>query len=290
MQFWQALAFTEADQLVEVAKTCEAVGFDGVLLGDHILHFERRDPRYPYSADGQPPFAAETDWPECWSVIGTLGAVTQRLRFLTFVYILPLRHPIEVAKAAATAATFYEGRVCLGAGAGWMHEEFDVLGVNFQSRGKRFDESIAVLRKLWTGEMVEHHGRFFDLPPVQMRPVPRQPIPLYIGGATPAALRRAVRLGDGWLSPGQTLEQALETLARLRRLRTEAGREHDRFDTIMVLIGPPQLDSLKRLQDAGVDGVVHYAFTHGIGPHSTLAQKRAYLEDYANTIIARLRG
>jgi len=289
MQFWQALAFTEADQLVEVAKTCEAVGFDGVLLGDHILHFERRDPAYPYSADGQPPFSAETDWPDCWSVIGMLGAVTQRLRFLTFVYVLPLRHPIEVAKATATAATFCEGRVCLGAGAGWMHEEFDVLGVDFHTRGKRFDESIAVLRKLWTGETVEHHGRFFDFPRVQMRPVPRQPIPLYIGGATPAALRRAARLGDGWLSPGQTLEQALETLARLRQLRTEVGRGQDRFETIMVLNGPPQLDSLKRLQDAGVDGVVHYAFTHGIGPHSTFAQKRAYVEGYADTIIAKLK-
>lgn len=290
MKFWQGIAFMEVEQIVEVAKICEEVGFDGLLVSDHLLHFANRAMPYPYSADGTPPFSAETAWPECWPLIGTLGAVTTRLRFLTYVYILPLRHPIEVAKATATVATFCEGRVCLGAGAGWMKEEFDAVGVDFQTRGKRFDECVEVLRKLWTGMEVEHHGRFFDLPRVQMRPVPRQPIPIYVGGMSPAALRRAARLGDGWVGAGQTVEHAVETLTQLNHLRAQAGRANEPFDTIVPLTGPPRVDELKRLRDAGAGGAVSYPFTVTIGPTSTIAQKRAQLERFATDVIAKLRA
>jgi len=289
MKFWQGIAFMEVEQMVEVAKICEEVGVDGLLVSDHLLHFEDRATPYPHTADGTPPFTAETPWPECWPLISTLGAVTTHLRFLTYVYILPLRHPIEVAKATSTVATFCEGRLCLGAGAGWMKEEFDAVGIDFQTRGKRFDESIAVLRKLWTGDLVEHHGRFFDFPHVQMRPVPRQPIPIYVGGMSPAALRRAARLGDGWVGAGQTVDDALTTVAQLNQLRAEAGRASEPFDMIVPLTGPPQVDELKRLRDAGVGGAVNYPFTVTIGPTSTIAQKRAQLERFANDVIAKMK-
>ncbi len=291
MNFWQSLAFTEADQLVEVAKICEEVGFDGVMISDHLLHFEQMQSRYPYSKDGKPPsFSAETVWPECWSIIAALAAVTERIRFVTNTYILPLRNPLEVAKATSSVASFCAGRVILGAGAGWMKEEFDVLGVDFRTRGKRFDECIDVLRKLWSGEIVEHHGDFFDFPRVRMRPVPSQPIPIYIGGMSSAALRRAARLGNGWLGAGQTVEEVIETMKRLGQLRSEAGRGEEPFDTIVPLSVSPVLDTLKRLQDAGVGGTVSYPFTFTIGPTSTLEQKRAYLESYANDVMSRLRS
>ncbi len=291
MNFWQSLAFTEADQLVEVAKICEEVGFDGVMISDHLLHFEQMQSRYPYSKDGKPPsFSAETVWPECWSIIAALAAVTERIRFVTNTYILPLRNPLEVAKATSSVASFCAGRVILGAGAGWMKEEFDVLGVDFRTRGKRFDECIDVLRKLWSGEIVEHHGDFFDFPRVRMRPVPSQPIPIYIGGMSSAALRRAARLGNGWLGAGQTVEEVIETMKRLGQLRSEAGRGEEPFDTIVPLSVSPVLDTLKRLQDAGVGGTVSYPFTFTIGPTSTLERKRAYLESYANDVMSRLRS
>jgi probable F420-dependent oxidoreductase len=290
MRFWQSIAFTEADQLMEVAKICDEVGFDGVMMSDHLLHFERLQSRYPYSADGMPPWSSpETVWPECWSMFAAMAAVTQRIRFITNVYILPLRNPIEVAKATSSVAAFFEGRLILGAGAGWMKEEFDVLGVDFETRGQRFNECIDVLRRLWSGDMVEHHGRFFDFPRMRMWPAPRAPIPIYIGGMSPAALRRAARLGDGWLGAGQTPEQALETVRQLQQLRAQAGRSGEPFDIVAPLTVPPQLDTLKRLQDAGVGGAVSDPFTFTIGPTSTLAQKRAYLEGYANSIIAKLK-
>jgi probable F420-dependent oxidoreductase len=289
MKFWQSLFLTEADQLFEVARICEEVGFDGLMISDHLLHFDQMRPRYPYSEDGRPPFEARAVWPECWSLIGALAAVTQRIRFVTNVYILPLRNPVEVAKATSSVASFAEDRVVLGAGAGWMKEEFELLGVDFHSRGRRFDECIEVIRKLWSGRTVEHRGEFFELPAVQMCPVPSRPIPIYIGGASPAALRRAARLGDGWLGPGQTLEEALATVAQLERLRSEAGRGGEPFDAVVPLGGPPELGALQRLRDAGVGGAVSLPFAFNVGPDSTLDQKRAYLEGYANDLIAKLR-
>ena len=291
MRFWQSLAFTEPDQLLDVAKICEEVGFDGVMVSDHLLHFEQLQSRYPYSADGRPPaFSAETAWPDCWSIIAAMAAVTTRLRFVTNVFILPLRHPVEVAKATSSVATFCGGRIALGAGAGWMKDEFEVLGVDFHTRGRRFDECIEVLRKLWSGAMVEHQGRFFNFPRVQMRPVPPGPIPIYVGGMSDAALRRAARLGDGWLGAGQTPEQAVATLERLDTLRREAGRATTPFDAVVPLTVPPTSDVLQRLADAGAGGTVSYPFTFVIGPTSTLAQKRAYLEGYAANVIRPLRG
>jgi len=291
MRFWQSLAFTEADQLLDVATMCEDVGFDGVMVSDHLLHFAELQSRYPYSADGKPPsFSAETVWPDCWSIIAAMAAVTTRLRFITNVFVLPLRHPVEVAKATSSVAAFCGGRVALGAGAGWMKDEFDVLGVDFHTRGRRFDECIEVLRKLWSGTMVEHHGRFFQFPPVQMRPAPPASIPIYIGGMSDAALRRAARLGDGWLGAGQTAEQAVATLGRLDTLRREAGRATTPFDAIVPLTVPPAPGVLRRLADAGAGGTVSYPFTFTIGPTSTLAQKRAYLEGYATNVIRPLRG
>jgi probable F420-dependent oxidoreductase len=291
MKFWQSLFLTEADQLFEVAKICEEVGFDGVMVSDHLLHPEQVQSRYLYSEDGKPPsFSEKTVWPECWSIIAALAALTERIRFVTNVYILPLRNPLEVAKATSSVASFCQGRVILGAGAGWMKEEFDLLGVDFHTRGKRFDECIAVLRKLWTGEMVEHHGDFFDFPRVQMCPVPSESIPVYIGGLSSAALRRTARLGDGWLGPGQTPEEALSTVKRLEQLRSEAGRGGEPFDTIVPLTVPPEIGTLQRLRDAGVGGTVSYPFAFTIGPSSTLDEKRAYLEGYANDVISKLRA
>jgi len=290
MKFWQSVAFVEADQLIDVVKICEEVGFEGAMISDHLLHFEERHSRYPYSEDGEPPsFSAETAWPDCWSIIAAMAAVTERLRFATNVYILPLRNPLEVAKATSSVASFCGGRLVLGAGAGWMKEEFDVLGVDFHTRGKRFNECIEVLRKLWSGRSVEHHGAFFDFPRVLMCPVPPEPVPIYIGGMSNAALRRAARLGDGWLGAGQTLDDALATLKRLDELRAEEGRADVPFDAVVPLTTPLDVDACKRLEDAGAAATVSYPFSFTIGPTSTLDQKRACLEKYAENIIAKFK-
>ncbi|RMD85060.1 MAG: TIGR03619 family F420-dependent LLM class oxidoreductase [Candidatus Dadabacteria bacterium] len=286
MQYWQSVFSTEVDQLLDVARIAEELGFDGLLISDHLLHFEKITSRYPYSPDGKPPsFSASTEWPEAWSTIAAMCAVTRRLRFVTNVYILPLRHPVEVAKQVSSVASLFEGRVGLGVGAGWMKEEFDAVGVDFDTRGARLNEAIELVRKLWSGDTVEHHGRFFELPPARMCPVPKQPIPILVGGMSRGALRRAARYGDGWIGAGQRLEEALETLAELRRLREREGRADQPFETIVPLVEPLDRQIVARLEEAGVSGVVSYPFVFELGPRSSLADKRAYMERFAERVI-----
>jgi probable F420-dependent oxidoreductase len=289
MKFWQAIAFTEPEHLIDVARIAEEVGFDGLFVSEHLFHPQTLVSRYPYSPDGRPMFGPATPWPEPWSVIGAMAAVTTRLQFVTGVYILPLRHPIEVAKAVATVAVLSGNRVMLGVGAGWMREEFEVLGVDFASRGRRLDEMIEVLRTLWAGGMVEHHGKIFDFPPLQMAPVPERPVPIAIGGTTPAALRRAARLGDGWIGPGNDPADVPPLLQRLQALRREYGRERQPFETIVPLKTPPDVDQFRRLEDEGVSSFLNYPFLYTVGPTSSLDQKRRVLEQYGNEIIARAR-
>lgn len=288
MKFWQSLAFTEMDQIVEVAKISEEVGFDGILISDHLFLPAGFGHEYPYSEDGDPGFAPGTPWPDAWMTISAMAQATSRIRFCTMVYILPLRNPIEVAKVTGTAAVLSNNRVALGAGAGWMKEEFETLGVEFSTRGKRFNECIEVLRKLHAGGTVEHHGDFFDFDPLEMEPAPTRPVPILIGGISKVALRRAATRGDGWLGSGQTPDEALDLLGQIAAFRKEAGRQNEPFEAVCPLVTPPTADDFRRLEDAGASGTVSYPFSYSIGPTSTLDAKRAYLEGYAENVIQKM--
>ncbi|UCE85189.1 MAG: LLM class F420-dependent oxidoreductase [Deltaproteobacteria bacterium] len=286
MRFWQAVSLTEPDQLLEIARGAEEAGFHGVLLSDHLFFPEKLASKYPYTADGVPGFDAHTPWPEPWTTIAAMAAVTRRLHFATMVYILPLRNPLEVAKATGTVAVLSGNRLALGAGAGWMKEEFDALGVDFRTRGKRFDEMIEVLRTLWRGGMADHHGAFFDFDRIQMSPAPTRPIPIYIGGTSGAALRRAARLGDGWIGPGNDPAEVPGILERLSTLRREAGRASQPFETIVPLAGAFDPDTLRRLEGQGMTATIHYPFAYVLGPSSTLDEKRAAMRRFAEEVIA----
>lgn len=288
MKFWQVGSFSEPDQLVEIARGAEEAGFEGVLLSDHLFFPGDLRSRYPYSEDGKPMFDGTMPFPDPWTTIAAMAAVTTRLRFGTMVYILPLRHPLEVAKAVGTAALLSNDRVLLGTGAGWIREEYDALGVDFATRGKRYDEMIDVMRKAWTGEMVEHRGAHFDLGRFQMSPAPRRPVPIAIGGVNEVALRRAARLGDGWIGTGQTPEQAVELLARIATLRREAGRASQPFEAIVPLVTPPDADVFRRLADAGMTSTTAWPFLYTLGPGSTLAQKRESMLRFGESVIAKL--
>ena len=289
MKFWQVVSFSEPEQLLDVAREVEDAGFHGILLSDHLFFPEKLASRYPYSPDGRPGFDATTPFPDPWATIAAMAARTTRLRFATMVYILPLRHPLEVAKTVGTVALLSGGRVALGCGAGWIREEYDALGVDFATRGRRFDEMIAVLRALWRGGMVEHHGRCFDLPRLQMSPTPAAPVPIWVGGLAPAALRRAARLGDGWIGTGQTPDDAARLLAELRRLRSEAGRGLEPFETIVPLAVPPDPGVLRRLEEEhGMTATTAWPFTYTVGPRSTLEAKRTWLRRFADEVIAKV--
>ena len=193
MKFAIATTFSDPAQLDPIARTADECGWDALTFSDHIVHPERMESKYPYTADGGTYWDAQNPWPDPWITIASLAAVTTRLHFTTNVFILPARNPVLVAKAVSTAAVLSGDRVALGIGVGWMKEEFEILEQNFHTRGKRTDEAIEILRLLWSGEMVEYHGRHYDFAPMQMRPAPQQPVPIFVGGLSKPALARAAR-------------------------------------------------------------------------------------------------
>jgi probable F420-dependent oxidoreductase len=288
MKFWQAVNWIETEQLMDVAKFAEEVGFHGVFNADHGVFPRDIATRYPESPTGKPPMQSDWPYPDCWATIAAMGAVTKRLRFSSAIYVLPLRNVFEAAKATGTLAILTGHRFDLGIGVGWMREEFDIYGVDFATRGKRTDEMIEVLHKLWRGGMAEHHGKFFDFPPLQIAPSPGRPVPIFYGGPSDLALRRAAYLCDGWLGSGNKPEDVPALLEKLSSLRRAAGRDHLPFETIVPLLCEPNLDTFKRLQPLGMSAGVSYPFTMVLGLRSTLDDKKRVMERFANQIIRRM--
>jgi probable F420-dependent oxidoreductase len=217
MELWLGLASVGAADLVAVAAACERAGITGVSMSDHLVLPKHVESPYPYSDDGSMVWEPKAPWPDSWVAIGAMAAATSTLRFGTGVFVGPLREPINLAKAASTAAVISGDRVICGLGAGWMREEFDAVGLDFATRGARLDELTTILRRLWTGELVEHSGKHYQFGPVQMIPAPSAPIPIWIGGNTPAAMRRAVAQ-DGWICAYRNVDQAAVDLGKIRAL------------------------------------------------------------------------
>jgi len=260
-----------------------------VLLSDHVFVPRDATSRYPYSADGKPSFRGDSEYPDVWVLLGAIAARTRQLALATSVFVLPLRHPVEVAKAAASLAVVSGGRLALGVGVGWDEGHYAALGVDFASRGRRADECIEVLRKLWQPGWVEHRGEFFAFPPIRQAPAPPAPVPIWVGGHSPAALRRAARLGDGFVGSGHTPEQAARVLAELAALRRACERERAPFETLIGLSTPPDLDAFRRLEDRGMTSGVSYPFRYALGERSTLDAKRRAMETFAERILLPMR-
>ncbi len=287
MRFVAALAFSAPEHFVEVARTADACGWHAVAVSDHVLFPRTLASAYPYSADGKPLWDPSTPWPDPLVAIGAMSAVTTRLRFWTNVYVLPARNPLLVAKAVATAAVLSDNEVTVGVGVGWMREEFELLGQDYTTRGRRADEAIQILRALWQGGMASYHGRFYRVDAVEMSPAPTRPVPIYVGGESPAALRRAARYGDGWISVLHTTEELRALIDRLGTYRREYGRTDGPFDVCVSSSDAFDLGGYRRLQDLGVTAVLTVPWVlYGDDP-THLESKRRGLERFANEIIAR---
>ena len=289
MKFWQAITWAETGQLPEIARCAEEVGFLGLMSGDHAVYPEAIAGGYPYSDNGLPPMQPDDEYPDQTAIFAAMAAVTNTLRFTCGVYVLPLRNPHEVARASATLAILSNNRFILGVGVGWMREEFDIYGVDFRRRGRITDEMLEILPKLWSGEMVEHHGDFFTFPRVQLSPAPGKPPPIYIGGTSEAALRRAARLGDGYIGAGTAPDDVAPLLGRLQALRTEYGRGHLPFEAMLGIAAEPSAALYKGLADQGLESTVSPPFQFALGKRrSTLDEKKRYMERFAENIIHKL--
>lgn len=247
MKVWLSLPFLPTADLPRLVEVVERTGIEGVTLPEHVCVPAELGSAYPYAKDGQATLPVDTEFPDPLVLAGALGAVTNRLRFMTHVLLLPLRHPVSAAKEVATASVLAGGRLDLGVGVGWMREEFDALGVPFERRGRRLDEALPLLRRLWSGEVVEHAGEEFSFAPLAIRPVPAEHVSLFVGGHSPAALRRAARFGDGWVGVGPSVEELAELLPRLAEARREAGTHERPFAIRTGVKG--------RLDEARIEGV-----------------------------------
>jgi probable F420-dependent oxidoreductase len=252
VQYWLNAGFLESDQMIEVAQAAEALGFAGITLPDHLFLPEQIDSKYPYSATGDISWSVDAPWPDCWVAIAAMAQATQRLRFTTGVYIGPLRDVFSLAKSVGTAAAFAPGRVACGLGAGWMREEFDAVGQPFDARGPRFDEMLDVLPLLWSGEVVEHHGVHIDFPPLRMRPA-APGVPVWIGGNTGPALRRAAR-SDGWIGTYTDLDDVRRMIDVLAAKREQFGASGDFTVTFAAMPGASR--DADALDDVGVEALM----------------------------------
>lgn len=259
MKFAQAMIGLPAEGYVEAAKAAEEAGFSAIALSDHVVTPEKIESAYPYTPDGKPQYDPTWDFPDPWVTVGAMAAVTRHLEFFTNVFVLPARNPVLVAKALATAAKISGDRVRLGIGAGWMREEFDLLDQRFGGRGKRMDEMVEVMRSLWAGGFVEHHGDDYDFDRVEMRPVPGRQVPIYVGGHSEVALRRAARL-DGWIGVYYLVEELEEYCRRILTYRAEAGLADEPFEIVASPISHPKPEILERLAAVGVTTILTSAW------------------------------
>jgi probable F420-dependent oxidoreductase len=296
MRFHQSVAFLETDQLLEVCRATDQLGYAGIYISDHLFYPREMRSRYTYSPyeDGSPIWSPETDWPDSWCLISAAAAVTTNLTFTTGVYIAPARDLITVAKLAGTAAVISHDRVRLGVGVGWCKEEFDATGQDFHNRGRRLDDMIPALRALWRGGWVEYHGSHYDVPAMQMNPSPAAPIPILVGGHSEPAIRRAAALGDGWLGAGAYQpDDAWHYLDLLGEARRRAGRADQPFSIYLALGTLPDVDLYRRFEDAGVTDMVCAPWmladmSHTRDYRSALDAKLAATEEFATNVIAKM--
>ncbi|HEX4219709.1 MAG TPA: TIGR03619 family F420-dependent LLM class oxidoreductase [Acidimicrobiales bacterium] len=239
----------------ELTREADRLGYESVWMPEHLV-IPVGMTGSPHAGSEHPPIPADVPVFDVFAYLSFLAGQTEQIHFGTQVYNIGLRHPFIVARAVATLDVVSNGRLEFGIGASWLQAEWEAVGLEFATRGRRVDESIELCRRLWSEDVVEHHGEFFDFGPVMFEPKPTQAPwpPLHIGGDGPAALRRAALVGDGWIPMNHTLEQIPADATRIARLREDAGRP----GVVEVTLGGSGtgLDELKRYADAGVGRVL----------------------------------
>lgn len=256
MKFWLSLVSNmEYEQLLEIAKFAEEVGFHGITMADHLVMPTHFDSKYPYTEDGKIWWPEDTPWLDPWIALTAMGAVTSRLQFATNIYLAALRDPFTAAKLVSTAAALTQDRVVCGVSVGWIKEEYDLVGVDFASRGRRMDDLIAAMRKLWTGKPCNHHGEFFNFDNAIMCPAPKKPMRVWSGGGSKPALRRAA-LNDGWLGLPMNMTQLRTVVDSMHAIRRENGLPIDSFDVCASIAEPLTQGMVDEMHAMNVDNMV----------------------------------
>ncbi|MDZ7733271.1 MAG: TIGR03619 family F420-dependent LLM class oxidoreductase [Acidimicrobiia bacterium] len=246
---------------LDAVVEADRLGFESAWLPEHLV--------FPVEMHGQlvpgeehPPVPPSTPVYEPGAYLSFVAARTERIRLGTFVYLLGIRHPFVGARTFATLDVVSGGRAEVGVGAGWMTSEWEAVGLDPRTRGRRLDEAVEVCRRLWTEETVEHHGEFFDFPPVMFEPKPIQDPhpPVVVGGESDRALRRAAR-NDGWIGMAHTPESVRPQVERLRKLEADEDRGERPPVTVTVMGEVTSTADVAAWEDAGVDRLIVVPWT-----------------------------
>ncbi len=281
MKYVLSTSFNSVSDLLQMAPVAEQCGWEAMSFSDHVVHPETISTPYPYTEDGARRWEAYTDWPDPWVTIGALSAITEHMRFTNNVFVLPMRNPFLAAKAIGTAAVISNNRVTLTIGVGWSKDEFGLMGQAFETRGRRTDEMLTVMKLLWSGDMVEFDGEFYQFDRLEMNPAPTAPIPVWVGGISDAALRRAARLGDGWLTDLQSSADIIESIERIHNYRREQKRDHLPFDVMATPMDAFDAAGYERLEAAGVTHILTMPWMFYHGDTQDIALKLDGIEQFA---------
>jgi probable F420-dependent oxidoreductase len=256
LMFVNSGPFSNPDLLAHLAVTAENCGFESLWTVEHVVIPKGYQTPYPYSKDGKIPGGEDVAIPDPLLPLGFVAALTKKVRLATGVMILPQRHPLYVAKELATLDLLSGGRTILGIGSGWLKEEFDALGLDFHVRGARTDEAIQALRACWCESPSSFHGKHFNFGPLMSFPKPAQKsgVPVHIGGHSPAAAKRAGRLGDGFFPALSDAPKLKELFGLMREAAAKAGRDASRIE--LSCIGKANLEALKPLAEVGIARVI----------------------------------
>jgi probable F420-dependent oxidoreductase len=271
----------EREVLLHYAKEADRLGFESIWIPEHAVIPHGYKAHYPYSSDGRlPTNDEEMPFPDPLLTLAAAAAVTTQIKFATNIMILAQRDPLYTAKEVATLDVLSKGRVILGIGSGWMKDEFDVLNVDYHKRGKRTDEAIEVMRALWRDDPVSYNGTQFKFGPVHAFPKPvNKRVPIFIGGISPAAIRRTARLGDGYLPVPIT--DIGDLFNKVRQESAKIGRNPNEIE--FCCPAQPTIDGVRQAQDLGAARV-----TTGIFFSRDLQQITRDLEKIANDVLAKL--
>jgi probable F420-dependent oxidoreductase len=267
---------------VDVAVAADRFGFESVWVPEHLV-VPFSSTGSPHHGSDHPPIPSNVPIFDVFALLSHLAARTERIRLGTHVYNIGLRHPFVTARAATTVDVLSGGRLALGIGASWLRAEWEAVGLDFDSRGARVDEAIEVCRRLWSEEVVEHHGEFFDFGPVAFEPKPvQQPGPaLQIGGDGPAALRRAATVGAGWMPMNHQLEDLPASLDRIAELARRADRTAPLEVTFSGQVSRPE--DVGPYAKAGVTRLL-------VRPWTRSSQALEGIQRFADDVLVPLQG
>ena len=260
---------TEGNSAVEICKLAEQVGFESVWGGEHVIFPSSIESKYPYTADGKVPATKDTWIPDPLIWLAYISAAAPTLRLGTCILILPQRNPLILAKEIATLDHLTNGKVELGIGVGWLKEEFEALGVPWERRGKRTDEYVEALHAVWSGTDIEFHGEFVDFDPLTCTPRPKQgKIPILVGGDTPAAIKRAAKLADGYYPGTGDFTELQKLISEVHQAAENHNRDPAEIEInahLSAFGGGDRIEGVEKMREAGVGRIMVPGFIFG-GP------------------------